>query len=696
MGGKYSAFNVALACGPGGTYVDVSSYLESEENFGYVWGRQTGLEDVGPGELSFALDNRDGRFTANNAASPLAVPVTKGMGVCWQITEGAKTRYVSGKIQAADPAFRDGESSHAMVVVTADDVLGDAARTTLIGLAESMVINSGAYLWWPLNDVAGSSAGAERSGNNGSALGTVYGSVAFGSPGVPAAVGDDQVQLSCIGGNRPRMQAGTGLYSIAAPAYAANSLGFLGAWVTITNAQSSVSIELDWFTTGAMSFTVSGGSAMTAAGIFGANITGPLIPIGVPTYISIGTTWSGGVGAYVYTLTLYVNGVSVGTSMSAPTTLQPPTAVSYLFVSGGVQIGVVDSICHISHTPTLIHEEAAAATTLANRIAAIAATVPTMTLAALPASFSAVSVGVAETSGQSALDALNDAMRTVQGYMDAVTSGPLTAPSQVVRTRDRDRPTNVSASWDVELDLQGAFDPNYDVTDAVAAVTGQGVDAFGNAISALFKDSTAAVLVFSANDDLQTLYSQIPDVFTAATDRSNRGKNTAMGMESIIIDPFVTATDRWADVLGQAPGDRHELVNLPVTELGIATWDGWLIGGEETHNATSSEFEQFYDRCTPAEGIFNTSRFMSGGSIYLSAGITSAAATMSLATTGPKFTTTDVPVDVIVDGEQITITGCSGATPQVANITRGVNGTAAAAHASGALLELAVASLYGY
>jgi hypothetical protein len=79
---------------------------------------------------------------------------------------------------------------------------------------------------------------------------------------------------------------------------------------------------------------------------------------------------------------------------------------------------------------------------------------------------------------------------------------------------------------------------------------------------------------------------------------------------------------------------------------------------------------------------------MEGDSITLHAGITAGATTAQVDVSGPLITTTggDFPVDVNIDGEQVTVTACSGSSsPQTLTITRGAT---ARAHSAGAPLTL--------
>ena len=54
------------------------------------------------------------------------------------------------------------------------------------------------------------------------------------------------------------------------------------------------------------------------------------------------------------------------------------------------------------------------------------------------------------------------------------------------------------------------------------------------------------------------------------------------------------------------------------------------------------------------------------------------------------------PYTLLIDKEQVTVTNCTPWVPQVATITRGVNGTTATTHATGALIDVAPSALFAF
>jgi hypothetical protein len=98
--------------------------------------------------------------------------------------------------------------------------------------------------------------------------------------------------------------------------------------------------------------------------------------------------------------------------------------------------------------------------------------------------------------------------------------------------------------------------------------------------------------------------------------------------------------------------------------------------------------------CTPESpwrvGVLDDAtlgRLDTGGST-LNAGATSTATSLSVASSGVLWTTTDTPFDIVIAGERMTVTAVSGAaSPQTFTVTRSVNGVVKA-QSSGAAVQL--------
>jgi hypothetical protein len=152
------------------------------------------------------------------------------------------------------------------------------------------------------------------------------------------------------------------------------------------------------------------------------------------------------------------------------------------------------------------------------------------------------------------------------------------------------------------------------------------------------------------------------------------------------------------DVLALIPGDRIRISNLPSNSLGLTQWDGWFLGADEVHAMGTDSFTLYVAPVLPATGVFDTDRFGAGGQLSLSASMTNSQTTMSVASADgvTKLATSGFPYTLQVDSEQVTVTACTSATPQVATITRHVNGTTAATHSSAALVDIPNVPLFAF
>lgn len=681
---RITPFQIAMGVGTSGALTDVSSYADLAAGVQRSWGRRTEFEDIAPGVFSFVLDNSDGRFTPGNTSSPLATTVTEGMQVCWN----AGGRLVAGTILAIEPTFPSDESAWAQIRITCDDMLGAAGRRELGDtLAKSIVSGANPYLYWPLDDPAtGATVAAEQSGNIQPNIELINGLFTLGT--AASIFSNSQLQM---GGsysaftNKP----------FTTISYATSSMGAWGCWVTPTAATSGGEIRVYlvglglFLRLGIDGFTNSyimrlGSNNVTSTSVFPA--------ADVPHYLSAVITYS---GSSSITGEFFIDGVSQGTcawggspSGLATDALRTPSYVG--FNGGSVSAGQIN-FSLLSHTASRLNLEYAYPTTESNAFTAVDQAVSEVTLDSLPAALSSATVQV--VADGSALDAFNAILRTEQGSMYSKVTGTLTSPTQTVVIRERARPSSATATWDVELELDGAPEFVRDVTNMVSSIT-----ASGPTRTVTYADRTLATRVGSANTTESVLNTNYVDLLMWAQDRLQRGANVQLRVASVTIDAMTTPTDRTSDLLALVPGDRYQFTGLPSTQLGFSTWDGWLLGVDESHTLEEHKFTLYFQPVLPATAIFDTNYFMGDTDLTLSASLTSGATTMSVATatSTTKLETSTFPYTLIIDSEQVTVTACTSATPQVATITRGVNGTSAAAHSSGAAVEVAVPSLYAF
>lgn len=151
---------------------------------------------------------------------------------------------------------------------------------------------------------------------------------------------------------------------------------------------------------------------------------------------------------------------------------------------------------------------------------------------------------------------------------------------------------------------------------------------------------------------------------------------TAVGMRlarSAFADTALAGQVRAVDV-----GDLLTVANPPALRGAPDTVRQLVQGLTETLGVNTHDIEVSTAPAAPWDvGIYNDigSRYSAVGS-YLTVAVTSGATSLAVATlTGPVWGTADLPYDIVVGGERMTVTAVSGSvSPQTFTVTRAVNG----------------------
>lgn len=700
-----SSHKFAIACGTGGAFVEVtSSVVFNEGAVTRSWGRKDAFSDASPANFAFTLDNRDGKFTPGfvTGIAPVVLPLAKGMGVSWELNGQIR----SGRIRSVVPIFPpEGRPDAARVRVTVDDVLAVAARTSIETVVAGMVDATRPLAYWALDDPAGSDRAAETSGSNRPTLDKFYpdatgSKVEFGVAGV-AEMGTTAAQVTVPTNGGPIIYT-VGLRSSPMTfIYPTDTdFGWWGAWIER-------------------------GMVYTPEGNYGVGDTRMTINFGTDRFV-IGITYDGRIAYGWDTGTLNTTFSISNRDMhyfavrfTRPTAGSPSIRATPVYM-GSTLSSVTSSSFTISNTKTVVTTLEAAnvpgeqgfkarfsqfthsmlrvpldigvGTTAATRLTALAAAVPQLTLDTLPTDLTLSPIG--EQGSGSVLDLMNEIIRGEQGHIYSVSSGTLLAPVERVRVKSRTRPDAVTATFTVTDDVMGAPDMGYETTNTVSAATATGPTTKVTAQNPALED-----LVGSANTSVQLALVDPVDLRAFADDRILRGVSTSVDVLSVVVNARSTTASRWSDMLNMTPGLRYRISGLPTTQLGFSFWDGWFLGADELHDQENNSFTLHFERTLPPAGIYDTSRYMAGGALSLSSAINSSVTSMSVATNDANVklhTGADLPYVVLVDAEQINVTAVTSATPQVATVTRGFNGTTAAAHSAAALVEMADFAPYAY
>lgn len=665
---------IYMGVGTAGAMTDVSAYVDLEAGIDYSYGRDSEFDDAGPGTFSFTVDNPDGRFTPDNASSSYATTVTEGMQVCWQ----AGARLVAGSVIGIEPAFPGDDAAWAKVVITCDDMLGDAARFQVFQSVAYSAAVENSTLFFPLDDPAGTFAGYGFGVDDGGDAFTMQSTgavvVTYGVEGV-AGLCDQQVELTtaaAASGTYDATPAGslpitTGVVDLSTP-YT------LAMWVTPMNATSYLEVRPE---TGGSAWRLTNNSIEHYDENGAAWVTVAAV-VAEQTYLIEITTTAGPALS-----TLHVDGVQVS-SVGYTGVIVPRISVT----AGDAAYGPTQvRLSQISHSAARLGVEHASLTTEADRLTLLGGLTSAVTLATLPDLSRAPVTPLGATDGESVLDLINDVIRAEQGHVYASTTGTVSAPVQTVVVRERDRPVAVVEAFDAEDEGSGSPAIIRDVTNLVAAIS------VTNDVRYVRVSDTELQARTTATATEETILHDAIDMRAWGEDRLIRGANTRLRVETVTIDAFTTPTDRSADLLALVPGDRIQLTDLPSTVLGFSTWDGWLLGAEERHGLGVHEFTLKLQPVLDDPALYDTDRYMSDGAITVNANINSSVTSIVYATTGPEMESTDVPYDIVIGSEEITVTAVNTGTNTL-TVTRAANGTTAAAHTAGDAIELASETLY--
>lgn len=660
----------ALACGVDGAYVDVTDDVLFEEgDVPFTEGRAAEFDDIRPGTFSFTLANGDGKYTPDNLSTSLATPFSEGMGAVLQIGDLLISGNVRSLVLTFPPMDR---ASEARVRVTVDDLLSTASRREFGDYADLTSAGSVPEYWWPLDDLAGSTAGRFLGTANDTLLTIPAGGGTFGASGI-TGVSERQLQLVGTAGS-PKT---------AVTSYFGTGSGVIGVWLTVDSVGDAYVTADVLLTVSPVIFGIEGVSRRafmeTASG---GRVYGPTVTPQVPYYFSIrplaGATGFG-LGIRGRLNEVEFGALDGGSAISGPsrTNLTLTSATTAFFsqlLMASLPYGVL------------------AESTAQSRLDGIEAfTAGTITFDTFP-TLSDVPFGAVPLQGQTALDALNDVIRAEQGYMWVETGGTALSPEPKIKIGERYRERPVDYSFSVsEIVDPIAF--NRSLRTTISQFTANGPDA-----SAIYQDASLIPLVGLASSSDSLLISDVMDLYAYASDRVSRGINHQIPILSITVEATSPQIDRWDDLCAIRQGHRIQVTGLPESQLGYDTWDGYVLGrtvvnSQDSRGAPRTFFTFNLAPWLPV-AVYGTARYSAGGTLTLSGAVNSSATTFSVATTAAKLTTTpaNFPFDIQIDNEVMTVTAATGATPQVFTVTRGAN---PAAHADGSNVDLANAAIVG-
>jgi hypothetical protein len=444
------------------TWTDVSQWVELADGIGIDHGRQDERSTADANSLTLTLDNTDGRFTAQRAASPYYPNVKIGRPIRVTATPPggtASTRFV-GFIDEW-PVEWDGTDSYAMARIRATSRL---ARLGLSARLRSTVENeghstAGLGAYWTLADPQDSTQIVDCSGANVAPLRATEGTPIGWEPST-AHLGDAAV-----------FSAGSQYLAADVPLFVASGAAAIGAFFTATVSQDATMVDI-------RSVNLAGQPQIAIGMILGGTVYAAVETDGgafdfvqsVETYLDGNVHHLAAVFAAGAGVKLYVDGVLVGTSGS-------------LFAGGTLTASVVSvGASHLAtrqFSGTLSHVVAFTSAPSAARVAAIAGAGLSghagertdqrllrilgwagVATSEITTETGAETMTYQQTSGQSAVDALRDVESTEGGVLFDGRDGLVT-----FHNRSRRYLATVAATFDAAAQHVGSdYAPKLDRT----------------------------------------------------------------------------------------------------------------------------------------------------------------------------------------------------------------------------------------
>ena len=142
------------------TWTDITAYVEAVSHIGIDRGRGNEQGQVSPSRLSLTLDNRDGRFTPENAAGAYYPNVKKGRPIRvrtkWPLA-GSYTEQFVGYVDEWPVAWPDGSTLVSTVSITATSRMARLGRgLELRSIVEEEILEDSPVLYFPLAEPSGS------------------------------------------------------------------------------------------------------------------------------------------------------------------------------------------------------------------------------------------------------------------------------------------------------------------------------------------------------------------------------------------------------------------------------------------------------------------------------------------------------------------------------------------------------------
>ena len=715
-----------------GTWTDVSAYLQFTDEVTITRGRNTVLDVAQIGTCSYALIGDDGRFTPGYNGSPYYPNVIPNVRT--RVTIAGVVRFL-GYIDKWEPTFPDGGGNCCIVNVTATDRMRLMSRRSLKSTYVEWVgvIDSNASVW-PCDETGGTSF-YDALGNSDRATikfpRSYRGTYELASTSVP--YGDKTFKTTPELINDPVYgpTSGNYLYSgdVVRLPNRLPATGWTIAWWQTVSSVFTPSVLANVYAAGALFFSgsrhVTGDDfavgfdgtswfvTHSSAGIIKIN-TGPVPSANALLFLAIVCTSSD--------MTLYVNGSAVcSQTLTSPISAPYPPTIGGIWNDENMEFGTSAQFLRLGQTymtaggnigditysasaisASNIYDMYFAGLTGLSGDAASTRAVRLFKIADIPSSdyiaqAETTATGPLDTAGKDVIKIGQDLSQSTMSlfYVDG------TGKARWNNSRNNRATLTPAATFANEADTEGTgYALPIDESKFANTVT---INASGGgSYTATNPTSIAAIGTVSLSQDLE-LYSYT-EAFHRAKYYLAMFGTPAPRIGQITVDMMTSSTAGiYSTVFGLDLDARIRVTGLPTTGPASQV-DAYIEGWSERYSIDKAEI--VFDCSTvdfPADAMFTDaaatysaaydglSRFDCDGSQTLNAGVTSSATSIVATVPVTMFTTTDVPFDIEMDGERMTVTAAAAASGglQTLTVTRGIDGTNAIAHNSGAAIYIA-------
>lgn len=280
----------------------------------------------------------------------------------------------------------------------------------------------------------------------------------------------------------------------------------------------------------------------------------------------------------------------------------------------------------------------------------------------------------------------------------------------VVEIQSRARRATLTPTWtfDADADLDGSnivftLADEGIVNQVVAQITGgASVTVYvDDVMSDVMTDSLSGAVLNPIQDSIEGAFYDVPAARDVASHRLLERYQARLRLAQVTIDPYTSANDIWVSVLSMEISDMMRLTGLPPSMTGgISQRDLWVESMDwawTDSGITVTCDTTAVDRAFGQMALDDTDTSHLGhdaGVMTLSGAHTDSTTTIVIATTsGPTWTTDPAayPLTIRTEEEEITLPNPPGGAVSPQTFTgalRHQNGTQAAAHAAGTLVDL--------